>query len=270
MSETTSETMTDQYAYCIPRTINPGDVSVPINGTDYTPGCYVDGHWGQYGSSRVLRIADDVLGGNMWQETYDALKADHSLIGEWATEDDILGTMVDELAACEHVTWAAEEAEEKLNDATPDGWAWGWEDGEFFLARTDGYSFEVQCIVDDGAHLNYDGDTFTPAHGHVWSVGVVEHDDDPTEDEGTDVGTFYASWEGGCYLNLWETGGDAEELADNVAGTFVGGAAECLHIGDDHTPNAAYSRLVGWVRDYADREDGSDWSHDASHYGFPY
>lgn len=97
------------------------------NGTTVEPGCYIDGHWGQYGPSRVLSVADDILGTHYFDECIAAL--DDEIRAEMAESR----SMSDEIPGCETVIWVAEEAEQALNDATPDSWAWGWHDGEFFL-----------------------------------------------------------------------------------------------------------------------------------------
>jgi hypothetical protein len=94
---------------------------------DLTPadtGCYIDGHWGQYGASRLLRIADDILGADFYEQ---ALRS--------APEEcQPHNSCVDEIGGCEEVSWVADDAEAALNDATPDGLVWHWHDGEFFLS----------------------------------------------------------------------------------------------------------------------------------------
>jgi hypothetical protein len=103
------------------------------------------------------------------------------------------------------------------------------------------------------------------------TVNKVDTDGDETET----LGTFAAEWAGGqaCYVNLYETGGeDASEVWSGMEGAWVAGPTECLHIGDpaeDRSLKMATERLVSWLQDYADHLDGSDWDHDASHYGFP-
>lgn len=105
-----------------------------IKGTTYDVGCYVDGHWGQYGASRVLRIADDILGTNYWDDTQTAMLAHITPDEDYTDEQCGIGGHTGELVGCEHTSWAADEAETALNDATPAGWMWHWHDGEFFLS----------------------------------------------------------------------------------------------------------------------------------------
>ncbi len=98
------------------------------NGEMCETGCYVDGHWGQYGASRVLGIADDILGTNYSAEAAAAMLADPD------SPDPSDGCMTDELPGCEIVSEIADKAESALNDATPDGYLWHWYDGEFYLS----------------------------------------------------------------------------------------------------------------------------------------
>lgn len=87
-------------------------------------GCWIDGHWGQYGCARLVELADSY--------GYPG-KADI------ADASDILASMgpSDHEAdpeAWEHIHDAADSAEEWLNDnIAPEGYSFGWYDGEFFL-----------------------------------------------------------------------------------------------------------------------------------------
>lgn len=88
-------------------------------------GCYVDGHWGQYGSARMIQVAEqfgyeDVEVGaiaekhlsSMYPSTSDTLTDD---------EHDILMDALD-------------VAEQWLNEhVAPEGYSFGWHDGEYFL-----------------------------------------------------------------------------------------------------------------------------------------
>ena len=88
-------------------------------------GCWVDGHWGQYGGAQVIEIARD----RGWEdaEAID-LAARHLASMGPSTEP---GLTVDEH---EMLTSAADDAEEWLNEhVAPEGYAFGWHDGEFFL-----------------------------------------------------------------------------------------------------------------------------------------
>lgn len=71
-------------------------------------GCWVDGHWGWRGSMRVVSIAHDFG----WQ-AYTAAPLD---------EED------------EFIYEIADEAEQWMNDeVAPEGYSFGWHDGEWFL-----------------------------------------------------------------------------------------------------------------------------------------
>lgn len=69
-------------------------------------GCWVDGHWGQYGSLKVIQIAQEF---GLWpDETFD-------------NENEFIHEIAD-------------EAEQWMNDnVAPDGHSFGWFDGEWFL-----------------------------------------------------------------------------------------------------------------------------------------
>lgn len=99
-------------------------------------GCIIDGHWGQYGASRLLREADDVLGTTFYADTLSEIEraiADADPADKFGMANETpLGIMVDELIGCEITSEAADEAEQALNDATVGG-RWEWSDGEFFL-----------------------------------------------------------------------------------------------------------------------------------------
>jgi hypothetical protein len=102
---------------------------VDVNGHAVEPGCWVDGHWGQYGPDRLAEIAD----GLGWLPQ--------------SLEDDPRGLRViaDALsdAGYDHNYWerhieAADGIETWLNDHTAtDGYSWGWYDGEFYLWPND-------------------------------------------------------------------------------------------------------------------------------------
>lgn len=95
---------------------------ITINGHNLDTGCYIGGHWGQYGPGRLLVLADDILGTTFYDDT----------VAETAGTDD--EKCDSGLPFSELVGWSADEAESALNDATPDGYVWHWFDGEFFLS----------------------------------------------------------------------------------------------------------------------------------------
>ena len=93
-----------------------------MNGVELDTGCYVAGHWGQYGPSRLLRIADDILGTSFYEEAQNIRECRYC--GSERMGDDH-ESMISEIA---------DEAEMALNDATPVGHLWHWSDGELFLS----------------------------------------------------------------------------------------------------------------------------------------
>lgn len=74
------------------------------------PGCYVDGHRGQYAPDALAEIADSLLGTSL------------SLQAHVARQDDDYDSIVE----------IADDAMDALNNATSGG-VWGWVDGEVFL-----------------------------------------------------------------------------------------------------------------------------------------
>ena len=74
--------------------------------TEADAGCWIDGHWGQFGSSRAVQIAHEFG----W-EKYPVVHPDEEFIHE-----------------------IADEAIDWLNDTVaPKGYAFGWWEGELFL-----------------------------------------------------------------------------------------------------------------------------------------
>lgn len=91
-------------------------------------GCWIDGHWGRFGSVRLLELA--LRRG--WQvnkedqEIVDRLLTEVATSARPATDDD-WEALLDQGAMADH-------AEQWLNDnVAPDGLTFGWHDGEFFL-----------------------------------------------------------------------------------------------------------------------------------------
>lgn len=94
-------------------------------------GCWIDGHWGHYGSVRLVEIAQDY--GFEISDLDDVALATYR---DWSKED-----FLDEQTGEYHSSsdWIlmqgglADEAEDWLNDnvARP-GFSFGWNDGEFF------------------------------------------------------------------------------------------------------------------------------------------
>jgi len=109
-----------------------------LNGLGWAElGCWIDGHWGQYGPDRLVSIA--VMHG--WDVSPDD---DELVLMAQARLDDIgTGrTAFEELCekhglvedhALECIVSLSEDAEQYLNDQCPDGYSFGWHDGEFYL-----------------------------------------------------------------------------------------------------------------------------------------
>lgn len=86
-------------------------------------GCWVDGHWGQYGIARVITLAADhgYGGRNGDIEIAARMLSTHPFLEVTPSEYEVLQDNAD------HV-------EEWLNNyVAPTGYSFGWEDGEFFL-----------------------------------------------------------------------------------------------------------------------------------------
>lgn len=95
-----------------------------MNETELEPGCYIDGHWGQYGPARLLQMAGEMG----WKSDVLPLaeKKLHSMAmggTEEITEDED-----------ERIDYAVDFAEEWLNDhMAPEGLYWFWYECEFYL-----------------------------------------------------------------------------------------------------------------------------------------
>lgn len=100
-------------------------MNAPNTPTTPDPGCYVDGHWGQYGIARAVQVAQEF--GWEDEEARD-LAARHLAAMGPSTEP---GLDEDEW---ERLVGAADDAEAWLNDNVKlEGYAWEWNDGEFGL-----------------------------------------------------------------------------------------------------------------------------------------
>jgi hypothetical protein len=95
--------------------------------TKITPpstGCYVDGHWGQYGIARVIVIADDY--GYPYKKDVRLAEKHLASMGP-SSEDGLNDVMMDRLVE------ASDDAEAWLNEnVCADGYCWLWCDGEFY------------------------------------------------------------------------------------------------------------------------------------------
>lgn len=100
-------------------------------------GCYVDGHWGNYALSRMLQVADDILGTDFYEQAAAAYAETPTISYDPETRtysDGPLPTEPWDGFTFETLPDIADEAEQALNDATPNQLIWHWFDGEFFLS----------------------------------------------------------------------------------------------------------------------------------------
>lgn len=82
-----------------------------IKASSTDAGCWIDGHWGQFGSSRLIEIAEC-----------------YGFTFEPPTDSDCPGDIA------EQIYEIADEAENWLNaHVAPEGFYFGWYEGEFFL-----------------------------------------------------------------------------------------------------------------------------------------
>lgn len=147
------------------------DGLIRINGNVEEAGCYIDGHWGQYGICRLVDIAQ-AYGLVVSEE--DKFSLDSS---NWEDDDD------DYL---DGAIFAADSVEQLLNDATTGGY-WEWVDGEFFLSANDveptddevnefirGYDECVEFTDPDG---DYDDEMVEEGHDDCRAFITSELDD---------------------------------------------------------------------------------------------
>lgn len=90
-------------------------------------GCWVDGHRGIYGVTDVIEIAE-TLGFELSDDDKQAVN-DYNGAADWGMDDS---------TASEWVFDLSDRAESWLNDyVAPDGYWFGWHDGEFFLSSAE-------------------------------------------------------------------------------------------------------------------------------------
>jgi hypothetical protein len=88
-------------------------------------GCYVDGHWGQYAVAHMVNRAEEY--GYAEAEVIDLADRHIASMGP----SDAPGLTDDEHEA---LSDASDSVEQWLNDnVAPDGYSFGWHDGEFYL-----------------------------------------------------------------------------------------------------------------------------------------
>jgi len=100
--------------------------TITVNGNECESGCWIDGHWGQYGPIRQIEITDQLLE----TEFMDQLCM---LTAEFVPENSHSAYPKVDMDDVENIFDVSDRAEEALNAATPDDFSWGWHDGEYFL-----------------------------------------------------------------------------------------------------------------------------------------
>lgn len=95
-------------------------------------GCWIDGHWGQYATARLVQIA---AGYGFRGDAVEDPEADLARIAR-AHLASIGPSDSEGISDDEHETlvYGADDAEAWLNaHVAPEGFSFGWHDGEFFL-----------------------------------------------------------------------------------------------------------------------------------------
>lgn len=124
----------------------------------YETGCYVDGHWGNYALSRMLTIADDILGTDFYAQADKAWHETPEIVYNPETGQYEDGPKPDPSDTWDGFTFEllheiADEAETALNahayNAVGATVLWHWHDGEFFLSPWCGD--DDDCTDDDCA-----------------------------------------------------------------------------------------------------------------------
>jgi hypothetical protein len=86
-----------------------------VQRTEPVAGCWIDGTWGWRGIIRVIEIAEE--------HGMTLTEQQRSVVND-ADRDGVY----------EEIVGLADEAEEWLNEQiAPEGWSFGWHDGELFL-----------------------------------------------------------------------------------------------------------------------------------------
>lgn len=150
-------------------------------------GCYIDGHWGQYGIARVIILASEMGWTDNDAEAEQAVELAEKHLASMGPSDspDLTG---DEW---EQLMYDADKAEEWLNDnKAMDGYSFGWEDGEFFYMHSSWWNDEDEDYERENAE---DEDHETPLDRR--HVVMCEQCDGPiSSSDWLDKANSDASW----------------------------------------------------------------------------
>lgn len=95
-----------------------------MKATPDNAGCWIDGHWGHYSGARLIQIATSAG----WDDTDAFAAAERYMKNEPELDEDGVDLQY------EHIWDAADEAEVWMNEhIAPEGYSFGWHDGEYFL-----------------------------------------------------------------------------------------------------------------------------------------
>ena len=120
-----------------------------INGHSVETGCYIDGHWGQYGTDRLADIAEG-FGWKAFHPTDDpremrrVAEADPQITASWTEwyweQHHAGGDAIEE--------WLNVATSNHDADGSQPGYIWHWYNGEFFLSPMcdDGDCDDETCI----------------------------------------------------------------------------------------------------------------------------
>ncbi len=105
-------------------------------------GCWIDGHWGQYGVARLVEIARDLgYSADGLPGTAEVVSIAERKMSECAQPGHDAG-LTDE--DHERLSDASDEVEDWLNtNVAPEGYSFGWHDGEFFLQSAAWWDIET-------------------------------------------------------------------------------------------------------------------------------
>jgi hypothetical protein len=125
-----------------------------VAGVECEPGCWVDGHWGQYGPDHLADRASE-LGWEPETCLDDPRElrriTDHIDDMGYTRGRDVRSDAIGiQTGFYELVPEACDKIENWLNEHTPDGYVWHWRDGEFFLSPI--CDDEDDCTDDTCAH----------------------------------------------------------------------------------------------------------------------